>query len=112
MACYNRKINLPEKPKRKFLRLRGYDYSQAGGYYVSIVTQGQECLFGEIQENEMVLNDAGKMVTKWWNELPGKFPSVTVDAFVVMPNHFHGIIIIHGTVGAGLVPAQNFILPT
>lgn len=111
MGCYNREMNLPEKPKRKFLRLRGYDYSQAGGYYVTIVTQGRECMFGEIVRGEMILADAGKMVVKWWNELPGKFPSVTVDAFVVMPNHFHGVIIIHGTVGAGLVPAQNFILP-
>ncbi len=82
MACYNREMNLPEKPQRKFLRLRGYDYSQAGGYYVTIVTQGRECLFGEIVNNEMVLNEAGKMVIKWWNELPGKFPAVTVDAFV------------------------------
>jgi putative transposase len=112
MACYKREMNLPEKPQRKFLRLRGYDYSQAGGYYVTIVTQGRVYLFGEIQENEMVLNDAGKMVVKWWDELPGKFPSVTVDTYVVMPNHFHGIIFIHETVGAGLVPTQNFILPT
>jgi putative transposase len=87
-------------PQRKNMRLQGYDYSQAGGYYITVVAQGREYLFGEIHNDEMSLNNAGKMVTKWWNKLPGKFPSVTVDAFVVMPNHIHGIILIHETVGA------------
>ena len=82
------------------MRLPGYDYSQAGGYYVTIVTQGRERLFGEIMGEEMDLNDAGEMVEKWWKELPNKFPSVTAEAFVVMPNHFHGIILI--SVGADL----------
>jgi REP element-mobilizing transposase RayT len=85
---------------RKNIRLQGYDYSQAGGYYVTIVMPERECLFGEIVGEEMILNEAGKMVEKWWNVLPDKFPSVTADAFVVMPNHFHGIIFI--TVGADL----------
>ena len=80
------------------MRLQGYDYSQADGYFVTIVTQERECLFGETQNDEMILNDAGKMVVKWWNELPDNFPSTTVDAFVVMPNHFHGVILIHETV--------------
>lgn len=57
-------------------------------------------MFGEIEGEGIILNEAGKMVEKWWEELPNKFPSVTADAFVVMPNHFHGIIFI--TVGADL----------
>lgn len=96
---------------RKTTRLQGYDYSQAGGYYVTIVAQGRECFFGEIHNDEMTLNDAGKMVAKWWNELPYKFPSATVDTFVIMPNHFHGIIIIHETVGATLVVARPGTAP-
>jgi putative transposase len=82
---------------RKSIRLKDYDYSQAGGYYITIVAQGRECLFGIIMEGEMVLNEAGRMVLKWWNELPNKFPSTTLDAFVIMPNHFHGVIFIHET---------------
>jgi putative transposase len=96
---------IPEDHHRKNMRLQGYDYSQAGGYFVTIVAQGRECLFGEILNDEMIFNEAGKMVARWWNELANKFPSVTPEAFVVMPNHFHGIGLIHGTAGAGLVPA-------
>ncbi len=92
----------PAIHQRKSIRLKDYDYSQAGGYYVTIVAQGRECLFGEIRAGEMVLNEAGRMILKWWNELPNKFPSITLDAFVIMPNHFHGIILIHETVGADL----------
>jgi putative transposase len=91
---------------RHSIRLKGYDYAQSGGYYVTLVTQGRENLFGEIHNAEMIRNEAGEMLAQWWNELPHKFPSITVDTFVVMPNHFHGIIIIHDeSVGAGLVPA-------
>ena len=84
----------PNINNRHSVRLNGYDYAQAGGYYVTIVTQGRECLFGQIHNAEMILNDTGKMAAKWWNDLPNKFPSVTVDAFVVMPNHFHGILVL------------------
>lgn len=95
-------MTIPLIQYRKSIRLRGYDYSQAGGYYVTIVTQGRECLFGEIRNDEMILNDAGNMVVRWWKELVNKFPSITPDVFVVMPNHFHGIVIIHENVGADL----------
>jgi len=92
----------PYKHHRHSIRLKGYDYTQAGGYYVTIVAQGRECFFGAIRNGEMELNDVGQMVVKWWDELPHKFPSVTADMFVVMPNHFHGILVIHETVGADL----------
>ncbi len=88
----------PETHHRKSIRLKDYDYSQAGGYYVTIVTQGRECLFGEIVNGEMMLNETGRMVLKWWNELPDKFPSITLGDFIIMPNHFHGIIFIHETI--------------
>ncbi|MCA1554299.1 MAG: hypothetical protein LC737_07975 [Chloroflexi bacterium] len=84
----------PFKYHRRSIRLRGYDYSQAGAYFVTICAQNRECLFGEVVDGEMELNDAGAMLVRWWDELPNKFPAVESDAFVVMPNHIHGIVVI------------------
>lgn len=98
----------PHKHHRRSIRLQGYDYTQAGAYFVTICTQDRACLFGEVVDGEMRLNDAGQMVQAEWNALPDRFPSVGRDAFVVMPNHVHGIIVItNDIVGAGLVPAPN-----
>lgn len=80
---------------RHSIRLKGYDYASEGAYFVTMVTQGRACLFGEIVDGEMILNEAGQMVLKWWHELPNKFPNVILGAFVIMPNHFHGIIFIN-----------------
>jgi REP element-mobilizing transposase RayT len=88
----------PKRHHRRSIRLRGYDYSQLGAYFVTICVQDRECLFGEVVEEEMRLNDAGRMVQDVWNDLPRYYPGVALDAFVVMPNHIHGIIIL---VGAG-----------
>ena len=82
------------KHYRCSIRLRGYDYSQAGAYFVTICTQGRECLFGDVVDGEMRLNDAGQMVLDVWHKIPEHFPNADVDEFVVMPNHFHGIIVI------------------
>ena len=82
----------PQKHHRRSIRLQGYDYSQAGAYYVTIVTQGRECLFGEIIDGEMYLNEYGEIVQNWWNEILIHFPNVELGAFVIMPNHVHGII--------------------
>ena len=94
----------PTKHHRRSIRLKGYDYSQPGGYFVTIVTQGREPFFGIIRDDEMVLNTAGEMVQKWWQEIPKKYPSVELGTFMVMPNHFHGILLIRDTdtVGADL----------
>ena len=81
---------------RRSIRLEGYDYSQPGVYFVTMMTQGREYLFGIIEHDEMILNEAGTMIAKWWRELPNKFPAIELGAFVVMPNHFHGIIQIVG----------------
>jgi uncharacterized protein (TIGR00252 family) len=79
--------------KRKSPRLPGYDYSQEGAYFVTVCIQGRECLLGEIAEGILRLNDAGEMVEKWWQKLESKFPLIKIDSFyVVMPNHFHGIV--------------------
>jgi putative transposase len=79
---------------RRSIRLKGYDYTQAGAYFVTSVTQGRECLFGRVVDGDMQLNDAGHMVERWWAELANKYPHVIPDAAIVMPNHFHGIIVI------------------
>ena len=85
-----------DRHHRRSIRLEGYDYAQPGAYFVTICTQGRTCMFGDVAEGEMVLNDAGCMVQRWWSELPQKFPLVKTDEHVVMPNHFHGIIVIVG----------------
>lgn len=89
----------PQQHHRRSIRLKGYDYSQPGGYYVTIVTQNRDCLFGNVVEGEMVLNDAGRMIKKWYFELENKFPDILCDEYIIMPNHFHTIII---NVGADL----------
>ena len=84
----------PQKHHRKSIRLQGYDYSQAGAYYVTIVTYQRDCLFGEIMNEEMFLNDFGKIADECWRAIPDHFPNVELGAHVIMPNHAHGIIVI------------------
>jgi putative transposase len=98
--------------RRRSIRLPGYDYQTAGAYFVTLCTQNRQCLFGEIAGGEMVLNDAGRMVQRVWNELPLFYPSVDIDAFQIMPNHVHGIIILvgeHAGVGQpqGVAPTKG-----
>ena len=81
---------------RHSIRLPKYDYSQAGEYFITICLQNRECLFGEIVNDEMILNDAGRMVSDIWHRIPGHNPGVEIDEFVVMPNHIHGIMVLVG----------------
>ena len=85
----------PEHLGRRSIRLKGYDYTRAGGYFVTVVTFQQECLFGEIGNGEMRINALGRIVVECWRAIPEHFPNADVDAFVVMPNHVHGIVFIH-----------------
>jgi len=86
----------PKKHNRKSIRLKGYDYSQAGLYFVTIVCQDRTHLFGKIQDQEMHLNEAGEMVNFWYDKLEDKFPNVHCQEMIVMPNHFHCIIELTG----------------
>jgi putative transposase len=95
----------PERHHRRSIRLKGYDYRQAGAYFVTICTQDRAFLFGQVVHDEMQLNDAGKMVYDVWNDLPAFYPGVQTDAFIVMPNHIHGIIILVGA-DPRVCPAQ------
>jgi putative transposase len=85
---------------RRSIRLKGYDYAQAGAYFVTIVTWHRECLFGEIQNGEIKLNQRGEIVQREWLNLPERLSYVELGTSVVMPNHFHGILFIHERVGA------------
>jgi len=82
----------PQKHQRRSIRLKEYDYTQAGGYYITIVTFQREHLFGEIQNDEMQLSKFGLVVKQQWEKLPKRFPNIKLGAFVIMPNHVHGII--------------------
>ena len=90
----------PEQHHRRSIRLKGYDYSQAGAYFVTICVQGRACLFGEIMRGEMHPSAAGRMVEQWWLELGRRYPAVQTDEYCVMPNLFHGIILITAADGA------------
>jgi REP element-mobilizing transposase RayT len=86
----------PYKHHRQSIRLKGYDYSKSGAYYVTICVQNRECLFGEIVKRKIILNDAGKMIYSKCIELSNRFFNIKMDEYVIMPNHFHGIIQIVG----------------
>lgn len=83
---------------RRSIRLQGYDYAKPGSYFITLCTQNGQCLFGKILGRRMDLSSAGHMVYLVWEELSSRYPGVETDAFVVMPNHVHGIITL---VGAG-----------
>ena len=82
-------------PERKPNRLKEYDYSQSGYYYVTICVQNREYIFGDILNKKMILNQCGDIAKNSWLDLPNHHKNVQLDAFVMMPNHIHGIIIIN-----------------
>jgi len=86
----------PEELHRRSIRLPGYDYSQPGAYFVTLVTHRRVCLFGEVVGEEMRLSQIGEMVHREWLRLPKRFPMVELEEFVVMPNHLHAILVIRG----------------
>jgi putative transposase len=86
--------------RRRSVRVPGYDYSQPGAYFVTICVRDRECLLGDVVEERVVLNDVGRIVHDSWNRIPHHFPHVVTDAFIAMPNHLHGILIIVDHVGA------------
>ena len=78
--------------KRQSIRLKGYDYSKEGLYFITIGTQNMGYLFGEIIENKMELNYAGRLIEKCWKEIPEYYSGFELHGYIVMPNHIHGII--------------------
>ncbi len=103
MSKYNPNIH-----HRRSIRLKGYDYSQEGLYFVTICVQNRKYLFGHIVNKKMILNDAGQMVQSEWVKLPQRFQNIQLHEYIVMPNHFHAILEI---VGATLVVASDMGQP-
>ena len=85
-----------EKHRRRSIRLQGYDYSQPGAYFVTICTRNKACLFGEVVDGDMVCNAYGHIVGEEWHRSSDIRRELQLDAFVAMPNHIHGIVILHG----------------
>lgn len=84
----------PYLHRRRTIRLPSYDYGSAGAYFVTLCTFGRECLFGEVVDGEMNPSPLGLSVGESWRWLAQRFPGVTLDHWVLMPNHLHGILVL------------------
>ena len=82
------------------MRLRGFDYSQDGAYFITICTRDRACLLGEVVDGEMHLSVAGRVAQAVWEGTPRHYPYVRLDAWTIMPNHVHGVVLL-GETGAG-----------
>ncbi|MCK5126083.1 MAG: transposase [candidate division Zixibacteria bacterium] len=83
-------------PKRKNIRLKGYDYSQDGAYFITLCTHKRIPLFGKIRNEKVELNKNGMIVRDSWLEMQSFYPSIQLDEFVIMPNHFHAVLFLVG----------------
>jgi REP element-mobilizing transposase RayT len=84
----------PLRHHRRSIRLRGHDYAAEGAYFVTFCTHERECILGEIKKGAMVLSNVGLIALECWLEVPTHFPNATLDKFVIMPDHMHGILIL------------------
>ena len=91
----------PRLHHRRSIRLAGYDYSQPGAYFVTLVTHQRQCLLGQIINGEMHLSAMGQIADEHWRAIPDHFPQVELGTYIIMPNHIHGIIIIHSSPAVG-----------
>ncbi len=82
----------PNRHHRRSIRLKGYDYTQPGAYFITICTHERVHFFGAVVNGVMRLNDAGRIAAQCWRDIPAHFPRVQLDAFVIMPNHIHGVL--------------------
>lgn len=89
---YNKSKYNPKIHHRRSIRLKGFDYTQAGLYFITICCQDRVCRFGQVVMGEMVLNEIGKMVESEWLQLPERFKNIALHEYIVMPNHFHSIL--------------------
>ncbi|MDP2681641.1 MAG: transposase [Deltaproteobacteria bacterium] len=85
----------PDIHHRRSIRLKNYDYSRAGAYFVTVCVQNRECLFGDIDNGEMRLNEFGRVVENEWLKTKDIRGNVKLDYYIIMPNHFHGILVIN-----------------
>jgi putative transposase len=103
----------PQKHKRSSIRLKNYDYTSKGAYFLTICSYEKSCLFGDILNEEIVLNKIGEIAYRQWLDIPKRFSYIEIDEFVIMPNHLHGILIIknddegHSTLLLNCAPTKN-----
>ena len=83
---------IPGIHNRRSIRLHNYDYSQKGCYFITICIKNRECLFGNISDERLQLNNAGLMVKQEWEKLPDRFANIMLHEFIIMPHHFHAIV--------------------
>jgi len=102
----------PEKHHRRTTRLQGYDYSQPGAYFVTLVTVGRACLFGSAPQGEMHFTESGAIVAKEWKSLASRYPNVQPDEWVVMPNHLHRTVVIVESDAVGRCRGGSRTAPT
>ncbi len=96
----------PVNGQRRSIRLPGYDYSQQGVYFITVCAERKTCLFGHIYAGQMICNEAGIMLHTQWQSLPERFPGLRLDECIVMPNHFHAILVLDASaqsVGVGQI---------
>ena len=107
---------MPYNPKihhRRSVRLRGYDYAKEGMYFVTICVQNRACLLGEIRDKVMILSPYGEIAHREWEKLPSRWPHIELGEFQIMPNHIHGILVIHHPPGTTTTPgATTRVAPT
>jgi putative transposase len=94
----------PDRHHRRSIRLKGHDYTQPDACFVTICTRDRECLFDHMVNGEMRLNEAGHAAQQCWMDIPDHFPQVVLDEAIIMPNHIHGIIVIHRRGEASAIP--------
>ena len=97
----------PTRHHRRSIRLAGYDYTQAGAYFVTICTHRREPLLASISATEYTLTQVGQFVARCWLALPRHFPHAMLDAWVLMPDHMHGILILRDVNHESVVPAPS-----
>lgn len=102
----------PQKHHRRSIRLKGYDYSQEGLYFITLCCQNRACLFGEVKDGKMILNEAGKIAEEEWLKTPQIRKNTELGEFVVMPNHFHAILEIKYSVCGGELKFAQFKSPS
>jgi putative transposase len=92
----------PDKHHRRSIRLPGYDYSQSGAYFVTICAYERQCIFGDVVDGQMMLNQYGAIVAETYQWLCQRYPYLRSDEWIVMPNHFHAIMVINDKPGMGV----------
>ncbi len=98
--------NLPELERKK-LRLHCYDYRSEGFYFITLCVHGRMCLFGDVVNSEMILNASGKMINEVLINLPKFYPTIILDAYIIMPNHIHAIVNISADIGTAQRPSPT-----